>query len=196
MPLVQPTPPAAATAAIRDKLEQYGDPEITNPAALGGSQPTELTPVSALPTYVLGLDALGRAYPLDSARAIGWRYLLEDGGQAVAAAETVRSDEGGHRFASFNKGPFVSATVAAMHAAQLHATGQDLEVRFLTVPAIALRALWLHPTTPASPTLIPLAPAPSGVEAFHPYPAAELFTIVAEAAAQVNDVGINDDRGS
>ncbi|MFF3981729.1 hypothetical protein [Streptomyces sp. NPDC001828] len=127
--------------------------------------------------------------PLSDARAVSWRYLVRHGSEPVALAETVRDASGEHVFSQLNYGPFVAGTAAALDAAGDRSG--DAEVRLLHVPAVHLIAVWLH--AESADTLIPAAPAPSGVEAGRPYPASQLLALVAQFSPPT--LTSDDDRG-
>jgi hypothetical protein len=196
MPLTRSQPPAAAQAAVARKLEQFSSPEVANPSALGGSDPGELELSSPHQTYVLDLDALDDESPLAAARPTGWRYLLKQGDLAVASAETVETEQSEHRFALFNSGPFVAATDQTLAAAEdlPEVADEDVEARLLTVPGVALRALWLHGAR--TDLLLPLAPAPPGLAPGRAYAPAEVFELIADQAGAARAIVPDDDRGA
>ncbi|MEK8108193.1 hypothetical protein NKG94_30940 [Micromonospora sp. M12] len=41
---------------------------------------------------------------------MGWRYLVEDGGQLIASVETMPAADGTEEVSQFTEGPFVAAT--------------------------------------------------------------------------------------
>lgn len=196
MPLELPVPPPEVSSAVRGKLQQYRGPETPNPVALGGSDPGELTLSSPHETYVLGLEDLLSSSLTEAARATGWRYLLYDAEGAVATAETVGTSEGEHRFALFNRGPFVASTVEALRvAAELpQVAEQDMHVRVLTIPALNMVALWLHGQR--DDVWVPLTPAPAGIEAGRAYAEAELLNALREPARRLSEIGPADELGS
>jgi len=60
-----------------------------------------------------------------------------------------------------------------------------------------VHALWLQPVGAEgeAATLIPLAPAPPGIDANRAYPEAELLTLLAARAREVPVLSPNDTRG-
>lgn len=196
MPLTRSQPPAGVQAAVADKLEQFSSPETANPSALGGSDPGELELTSPHETYVLDLDALDDDDPLTAARATGWRYLLRQGDRAMASAETVETQPSEHRFALFNSGPFVASTVEALAAAEdlPQVAGEDVQARLLTMPGIALRALWLHGA--GTDLLMPLAPAPPNVQPGRAYDPDDLFDLLGDQARLARSIDPDSDVGS
>jgi hypothetical protein len=196
MPLQHPEPPSAVTDLVTGKLRHVGERAPDGPAALGGAAPASLTPTDPHEVYVLSItDLLNDDNPLESAGRAGWRYLLTDGEQAVAAAMTTRTEAGEDRFALFNSGPYVGGTVTALQeaAALPQAEAADLQVRMLTVPALNLTTVWLHGDD--EDLLVPLAPAPAQATAGTPYPANELLAALREPAQALADIGPADQTG-
>jgi len=146
--------------------------------------------------FSLGLSDLATAPGLEAARATGWRYLLRQGNRVVASVETVTSDPDKHEFSQFNTGPFVASTAAALEIADaLPATTEhSFELRLLHVPALHTMALWLHDDD-THDLLIPLDPAPAGIEPGRAYPAEEVLRVLANNASQVPILNPGDPRG-
>ena len=184
MSLSLPQPPAAALRAVLTALD--------SPAAVCAGRPSamqrprgQLAPAHPLPVHLLdaaaGVAASGTAGGvLNGARRTGWRFLIRDGDEVVAAAETRETAEGQHTFAYFAEGPYPLATLRALQQAQLHTAASTTPYlpRLLSVPGRYMTALWLHPVldpTLSRDLLIPLAPAPLGVTAHLPYDAAQLL---------------------
>ena len=96
---------------------------------------------------------------------------------------------------SFNSGPFVASTVAALQTvADLPQVETETIVpRLLTVPALNLMAIWVHGS--AEDLLVPLAPAPPGVEAGRQYAPTELFAGLHEQALSQAGIGPEDETG-
>ncbi|MFD0331225.1 hypothetical protein ACFQZC_31490 [Streptacidiphilus monticola] len=143
-----------------------------------------LTPAHPLPVHLLDPfpGAHGRS-PLDLAARTGWRFLIRDGEDVVAAAETAE-DGSGHSVAYFAEGPYPLSTLRALQQARLHAgpSATTYLPRLLSVPGLYMAALWLHPVlgpTQSPDLLIPLAPAPLGVTAHLPHHAEELLALLA-----------------
>ena len=181
MSLSLPQPPAAALRAVLGALD--------SPTALRAlrSSATRRGPLAAahpLPVHLLDPAAhAGGAAPLSEARCTGWRFLIRDGEEVVAAAETRETPEG-YAFAYFAEGPYPLATLRALQQARQHtaATSTPYLPRLLSVPGRYMTALWLHPVLDQAHSrdlLIPLAPAPLGVTAHVPHDAEELLTLLA-----------------
>ena len=193
MSLQLPQPPAAALRAVLDALD---DPDAPGALPVRSSAMRRcigpLTPALPLPLHQLdpadtpsdGTTQLARA------RRTGWRFLIKECDEVVAAAVTLERgpDEPGsgepHVFSHFAEGPYPAATLRALQQARLHTAGTPTTYlpRLLSVPAHYMTALWLHPVLPASPTpdlLIPLVPAPLGVTPHIPHHAEELLALLA-----------------
>ncbi|MFE7548632.1 hypothetical protein [Streptomyces gardneri] len=197
MPLQHPEPPVEATEAISGKLRAVGPHAGANLSALGGAaDPSDLTPTDPHEVYVLDLpDVLGDD-PLAGARLTGWRYLLSDQQQVISSAMTVLTDTGEHRFALFNRGPYVAGTVTALRTATdlPEVASQDMRVRLLTVPALNLTAIWLHGEE--ADLLIPMAPVPKDLTSGQPYPAATVLATLREPAQALTAITPADETGA
>ncbi|MFF1477277.1 hypothetical protein ACFVYD_06815 [Streptomyces sp. NPDC058301] len=190
MALQVPQPPQESRSAAEAGVELLAGLGRVRTATLLPATADELRLAHPLQMYVIGLADLPGG--LERARPVAWRYLVQHDSGPVALAETVRDEAGGHVFSQLNYGPFVAGTAAALEAAGREPG--DAEVRLLHLPAVHLIAVWLH--SPASDTLIPAAPAPTGAEADRAYPAAELFALLAQNAPQdVLPPEAEDDRG-
>jgi hypothetical protein len=196
MSLQLPQPPAAALRAVLDALD---DPDAPGALPVRSSAMRRcigpLTPALPLPLHLLDPTPAPSApgdgvAQLAGARRTGWRFLIKDGEEVVAAAVTLERglDQLGagepHVFSHFAEGPYPAATLRALQQARLHTVGTPTTYmpRLLSVPAHYMTALWLHPVLSAAPTpdlLIPLVPAPLGVTAHIPHHAEELLALLA-----------------
>lgn len=193
MPMTFPEPPADVEAAVEQALSNMGRVPPAQLHALQGLEPSGLTPAVPHEVFTLGLDDLRTSPRTTSSRRSGWRYLLRQDDRVVASAETA-----GDQFAQFNSGPFVAGTEAALAVAQSAPQLQDgsYDVRLLHVPALHIMALWLHDAgTGAADLLVPLEPAPTGIDANRPYSADELLSILADRARGIPDLASDDTRG-
>jgi hypothetical protein len=183
--------------AVQNQLDRLASQPGDQMNALAGAAPAELEMTEAHPVYVLGLDQVIAGADLSTISPIGWRYLLRQGGQTVAAAQTI-VDAGKATFAQFNSGPFVPATQEALGQAEQYAggeEGEDLEPRLVHVPALYAMALWLHGTDGAGDVILPIAPTPPGVAANRRYSVQDYLDALREAAATVSPVGTDDLTG-
>ncbi len=131
----------------------------------------------------LGLDDLTAGRGLGAAQPNGWHYLVAPGGAPLALAVTVTSPGGETRFTQLDYGPFVKGTSDALAtAAALPGTVASHE-RVLAVPALGFVAAWVDQPDGTS-LLVPVSPAPTGVEAGRAYPADELLAVLRRLAAE------------
>jgi hypothetical protein len=128
--------------------------------------------------YHLGLNEAVHGHIPEHSRPGGWRFMLVDGDDALAAVE-VRERDGSYVFSGLNAGPFVASTVEAVR--RLEQLGEaPHEMRLLRVPALYLEALWLHGD---ADRFMPLAPTIRGIEAFSMYSEHELSRLLQDLAA-------------
>jgi len=195
MPLQLPDPPAGLPDTIRSGVRKLaGRPQIST-EALRRARPHEVDVSTPHQIFTMGLDDLVAGRGLDSARPVGWRYVVEAAGQPIASAETTLAADGTtHLLSDINEGPFVGATADAVRS--LHARRElqagVLELRLLRIPALYVMALWLH--SAATDLLVPLAPSPVGREG-QLVPAAELITELATRARSVKPLARPDEPG-
>ncbi|MCF2527562.1 hypothetical protein [Yinghuangia soli] len=124
--------------------------------------------------FEVDLADLAAGRGVEAARPVGWRWLVHDGGHTVGAVEVA--DTGHGPVARFTEGPFTTCTDAAV------ATVRSLpqiergyyELRLLHIPGLYTVALWLADLIGWQDLLVPLAPAPPGVQPLRAYPADEL----------------------
>ena len=139
------------------------------------------------PIYTVALERLAAGdRPFDAAELVGWRALLEEDKQVVAAVE-LPGAEPGKTGALVNRGPFVDSTVAALTAAERdeRVASDRVELRLLRVDALYLLALWLHAAETETDLFAPLAPAPNPLRAETAYERTELETELSEMARSV-----------
>jgi len=160
---------ANVTDLVRAKSVPHGMKAEIHPEELAHSEPH--------PVYVATLDDLAAGKLLSAAKQTGWRYLLAQHNEVVAEAELTagrRAAKGAkgakgtkHKdleFASLTHGPFTTATIDGLHAAERlpQIAKADYELRLLKVPAVYLVALWLHGGS--EDILIPLGQPPDGLK--------------------------------
>lgn len=137
--------------------------------------------------FTLGLSDLAGGRGLEAAKPSGWRYLVQEGDNALAAAGTVATGSGNeYVFSSFNEGRFVTSTAEAIQAAQAipEVSRGDFELRLFHVPGLHVMALWLHDVKGnASDLLVPLEPSPVDTPAGQPVPATALLQELASKAS-------------
>jgi hypothetical protein len=118
---------------------------------------------------------------LEDAKPAGWRFLVADRDRVVASAELA--DDSGNA-PSINSGPYVSATATAIDDLERlpEIADGDFELRILKVPGLYVVAAWL---VGGRRVVVPLAPAPSFLEAGRSYSEEEFMKALAEPARKV-----------
>ncbi|SRR5438445_656150 len=200
MPLHVPDPPQDSLAALRDALGALAERGQFSARGLRRARPEQLSATVPHQVFVLGLRDAADGAVLDRAQPVGWRYLLEVEQEVVASAETRSLEDGRHSFSLVNDGPFVRGTVEALALAESVADKEEgaVELRLLHVPALYLMSVWLRPSGAEEAEggrFIPIAPAPSGIEAGRVYESAEFLARVRELAQAVPELTPDDTRG-
>jgi hypothetical protein len=199
MPLQHATPSPMHNEQVLRHLKRAGSqPKGQN--ALAGATPSELEMDVPHQVYVLGLDQVVAGADLATAVPAGWRYLLKQGDQVVAAAQTVTDAGGQAAFASFNSGPYVDSTTKALSTAEQYAgagegSGDDWEPRVLHVPALHAMALWLHTEAATTDVVLPLPPVAAGIEADRRYTVPDYLAALRTAAGSVQPASPGDMTG-
>jgi hypothetical protein len=172
------TPNLSDTAlqTIQDGVDRLAGRTEYADRALGAAEPSNLAVAVPHDVYTLGLDDLAAGKGLDSAEAVGRRVLIMEGDRPVAAAE-LQDPEGGSGF-SATEGPFTEATAHAVREVEAWPVVADgeYELRVLRLPALYLMALWLKDRDGDADLVVPLEPAPTGIEAGRGYSAEELLS--------------------
>lgn len=181
MPMHLADPPAEAPDKVVSKIHAFADGGHFTTPSLRGAHKDHLATSTPHQIFTMGLEDVTSGAGLERARPVGWRFLIEKDGHAVASAETTAGADGSHEVSHFNEGPFEAATdntvKALRNLPELRAA--DYELRLLRIPALYMVALWLHTT--ASDLLVPLAPSPIGKEG-KPIPALEFFAELSQLA--------------
>lgn len=188
MVLRVPETPEHARAAVRAVLDaphrrpaptHAGTDEPDAPGSPDAGAPAPFSAVCPHRMFEIDLADLAEGRGLETARPVGWRWLVHDGAHTVGAVEVADSGTG-HPVARFTEGPFTTCTDAAV------ATVRTLpqiergyyELRLLHIPGLYTVALWLADLVGWQDLLVPLAPAPPGVQPLRPYPAEELADLL------------------
>jgi hypothetical protein len=189
MPIRTTAAPVEFTAELRRGFGvMRGEAGATAEVPLAQPRRAGLLPGLTHRIFSLGLkdiaeggDILGRA------RLVAWRYLLSDGGGHEALAAEVYVTDGRQQFAGLNEGPFSTGLIQAIAAADALPAVRDgdFELNLLRVPALWLVALWLKSGRPGmADLLVPMAPAPPGLNPNRPYAADQLFAVMAPTVRQ------------
>ena len=181
-------PPAAERAAeqgVRD-VTRTARFKTAGGAALTTTAAENVSLTSAHEMRHVGLTALTGHRPLDDSQTVGWRYLVEAGGSAVASAEVGTEAAGGSTFTALNEGPFVEATAEALRALESRpeVAASDYRVRMLKVPALYVAALWLEDLEGDEDLVLPLPPAPPFLDTSRLYREQEFLDTLAGPARE------------
>ncbi|WP_436788116.1 hypothetical protein [Yinghuangia sp. YIM S10712] len=174
-----------AVRAVLDAPRRRPAHDAEPDAATSPSTPEDtvrgLTAVRPHRMFEIDLSDLAAGRGVDAARPVGWRWLVHDGLHTVGAVEVADRGTGQH-VARFTEGPFTTCTDAAIAALRSLPRVERgyYELRLLHIPGLYTVALWLADLIGWHDLLVPLAPAPPGVQALRPYPADELAGTLAD----------------
>ncbi len=190
MPLRPSEPPASTLKAVQAGTRAIVAARRSGTPALRAADPAGLTFETPIQVFFLGADDLTAGAGLDAARPVAWRYIVREAGRPIASAEAATQADGSHSFSHVNEGPFVESTVDALAAAGgvPDIRNAQFERRLLEVPALHSVSLWLHEAAAAGhDVVLPLAPAPPGLEAGKPYAAAAFLAVLVKQASRIGD---------
>ena len=188
MPLRLRTPPARGMELLREGLESL----LSTPASAGhleraaidAERASALEIVAPHVIYFVDFYSLAEGRIFAAARPVSWRYLLIDGNDVQSAVDLTIDDAGEIGwFSHVDSGPFVQSTVRGVEFAESFEaeSGGEFELRAVSIPSVYLVALWLHG---ADDLLVPLAPAPGGLETERAYTEDEIVSALAELIQQ------------
>lgn len=170
----------AVLDAPRRRPAHDAETDAATPAAPEAT-PRGLTAVRPHRMFEIDIADLAATRGVGTARAVGWRWLVHDGLSTVGAVEIT--DRGpGQQLARYTEGPFATGTDAAITTLRTlpHVERGHYELRLLHIPGLYTVALWLADLSGRHDLLVPLAPAPPGVQPLRPYPADELAGTLAD----------------
>jgi hypothetical protein len=188
MPIHYAPPPKNGTTLVQEGLTRLSG--RTSPLSQRAVDFNSLQIGQPHAIYDLRADQVAGGGGLSAANATGFRYLVTGGGANLAAAE-VQADKAGTAtlLANINYGPFVDATAQAWtQAAKLGpVSAGSYEGRVLRFSAIGLMALWLKSDSGGGDLIVPIAPAPAGLEAGKAYSEADFLKTIKPLAQQRAD---------
>jgi len=163
MPLNMPDPPGRIRDKARATLGAVAGDLGVGLRGLRAARGEDLELSTPHQVFVMDPDDAEAGGGLARARPVGWRFLVESGGEVLASAESADQLEGPGS-PSFAEGQAVTSTATAVRAAQAlpQVAKGGFELRLLRIPAMYLTALWLHASH--ADLLIPLDPSPIGDE--------------------------------
>jgi len=195
MPLIIPPAPQQSIDAMRTAMPLLAHrpalsrvaPQLS--AALAAS-PASLSPTLSHKVYTLGLSDLAAqtGNNLGTATLAGWRHTIASDEELVTV-DTVADETGsGYKFAALSANPSAPGVQS-----EIAALGQDAdiaaasyEVSLLQIPALGVRAVWLHdPSGKAADLLVPVAPARSELTAGRRYRVSDFANALKGAAGRI-----------
>jgi hypothetical protein len=184
MPLRVTEPPAGVAAAVQSALRQRAERGHFRTAALARSRRSQFALTAPHEVYGLTLQNLAGGRGLEAASLLGWRYLIQSGERAIAAAELPSG--AAVESLVLNEGPFVGATVEAITTAERL---QQLEqasyaLRLLKIPALYVIALWLRRDDGAEDLIIPIGQTDPAVESGRVYSGKDFTDALRNAARE------------
>ena len=183
MALIAARPPQQALDTVHSTfLNLSKNQAFRTPALRNATGPLQLAEPHQV--FTLGLTDLAAGKGLDAAKPTGWRYLVQQGDNVLASAETVAGPRGEQVFSAFNESRFVDSSAKAIRAvgASPEVAQGGFELRLLDVPGLYVQALWFHETQGKGDLLQPLAPSPVETPGDKPAPAAVLLKELAAKA--------------
>jgi hypothetical protein len=143
--------------------------------ATGGA--AVVTPVAPHKVFTIGLTQVAAGKGIAAAEESGWRTIILEGRNPVAAVEFAGGGGGAAgAFKSLNQGPLVQSTASVMAMAEglPQVQANDFEPRLLEIPAIYLVAIWLHGK---EELFVPLEPAPDKFKPYQTYSEKDFFDL-------------------
>ena len=116
----------------------------------------------------VGLDDLAARRPLSYSAVTGWRYLARRGSRVLASTEVSAGADGQPAgLEQVNMGPYVQSTAQALAdlSRNVEIQAGSYELHMLKIPALCTFMLWLSSPDANNNLFVPLAPAPSYLEA-------------------------------
>jgi hypothetical protein len=154
------TPPPESAALVSRALVTLSKPRPGSAAKMPhGAGPLPLNFSLPHPIYQLDVADIQQGKNLDSARRVGWRFLILDGKKTVAAVELTYSF-GRLEFSQLEEGPFPEATREALRLVEntVAVANGNFEFRLLRAPGVYVVAVWLKDFRRNNDIFVPLAP--------------------------------------
>jgi hypothetical protein len=101
MPLHLPDPPHGVPDRVKSKLHAFADGSKFSTKALRKARKDQLDVSTPHQVFTMGLDDVTSGGGIDRAQPVGWRYLVEEGGQVIASAETAPDSDGTQEVSQF-----------------------------------------------------------------------------------------------
>ena len=115
MAFIAPKPPQQALDAMHTTfLDLSRNRSFRTPALRNATGTLQLAEPHQV--FTLDLTDLVAGKGLDAARPTGWHYLVQEGDNTLASAETVAGPRGEQVFSAFNESRFVDSSAKALRA--------------------------------------------------------------------------------
>ncbi|HEY2473830.1 MAG TPA: hypothetical protein VGI19_03420 [Candidatus Cybelea sp.] len=188
-----PAAPPQSIDALRAGLPSVADlgtlarvaPRLA--AALTKETAAAVKPALSYPVYALGLTDLATiAKSLREAKPSFWRHTLTFDGE-FATADTV-ADASGQKLAALNINPPAAGMQDSINRLSQESAiaSASYEAGLLQIPALGVRAVWLHDPNDKSPDiLVPVAPVRSDLVAGRQYTVNEFQAALNDAAQRI-----------
>lgn len=195
MDLILPSAPPQSVDALRSVVPALASSTLMIAAApklaatlADPDRVAQVSPASSYRIYTLGLSDLVSAPPgdLSASQIAAWRHTFVADGESVAA--DVATDDAGatHSFSALRTGQAVTSfqeQLDALRASDGQA-GTSFDVALLQIPALGVRAVWLHdPANRVADVLVPVAPVRAELTAGKHYSAQEFMSALKDPAA-------------
>jgi len=158
-------------------------------ATLTADAAASLSPTLSYRVYTLGLsDLVSDTGNLSAASSTIWRHSFDSDGEIVTADVLVDQTGAGYTFAALSSNPSASEVQSTINALNQdpQIAEASYEVSLLQVPALAVRAVWLHePSGKSADLLVPISPVRSELTAGQRYQIMQFTGALKEAAAAI-----------
>jgi hypothetical protein len=182
MPVNLPSPPLESLTALSDALGSGGF--STRSYLATADPPQRWVPQRVYTIFVQ--DLAGGKSVAESAREIGWRYVLPQAFGVAVSAE-VRIDEAGrHLVGHFAQGPQSAQTLELTRQVvdDPRFAADEYTLQLLVVPALYVLALWLRHADPNRDWFVPVAPGDARLAAGEYYEAIRFNDVLMAMAAE------------
>ena len=188
-------PPTLAYEAVRSRLAGLAAASAFGTPCLRRAPPEALALSTPHRIAVLPANRFKRKIALSSdVIEKGWRFLILNGAEVVASADSILTETGEHRFGHINEGPFVQATEQAIRRAEADSrvTKGRYEPVLLMVPNLKVVSLWLRNLTGKTDLLMVLPPAPRELHPYELRAADDFIASLNNLARRANNAGRTD----
>jgi hypothetical protein len=194
MPLVLPAAPAQSIETVRAMVPTLAQgsllARVAPQLAARLTQRTvaaSLSPTQSYRIYTLGVSDLASAAAngFRAAALFGWRHVFTSNGEVVSVDVSVDSTGANHQFAALRADSSAVQSAIAALGQDPALAGVSYEVSLLQIPALGVKAIWLHDASGrAADVLVPVA-ARAELVVGRRYDPAQFTAALADAAAKI-----------